>query len=143
MLRDNINKEIAAAMKAKDANKLYVLKMIKAKFLEFKTSKGFKETDFTDAKEISIIQKMEKSWSDEINSFKTANRDTSEMEEKLNILKSYLPKEATIEEIKDAVFKSGFELKPQNMRNIMQYVQNIYPTATGKQIADIIKNNIK
>ena len=57
MLHNEINKHIAAAMKNRDADRLYVLKMIKAKFLEFQTSKGYNEADFNDAKEISIIQK--------------------------------------------------------------------------------------
>ena len=46
MLHTEINRHIAEAMKAKDKNRLYVLKMIKAKFLEFQTSKGYKEEDF-------------------------------------------------------------------------------------------------
>ena len=46
MLHNEINKHIAAAMKSRDADRLYVLKMIKAKFLEFQTSKGFNEADF-------------------------------------------------------------------------------------------------
>ena len=58
MLHNEINRHIAEAMKAKDKNRLYVLKMIKAKFLEFQTSKGFKEEDFNEAKEISILQKI-------------------------------------------------------------------------------------
>ena len=49
MLHNEINKHIAAAMKSRDADRLYVLKMIKAKFLEFQTSKGFNEADFNDA----------------------------------------------------------------------------------------------
>ena len=79
MLHNEINKHIAAAMKSRDADRLYVLKMIKAKFLEFQTSKGFNEADFNDAKEISIIQKMEKSWKEEAELFEQAGRDTSEL----------------------------------------------------------------
>ena len=77
MLHNEINKHIAAAMKSRDADRLYVLKMIKAKFLEFQTSKGYNEADFNDAKEISIIQKMEKSWKEEAELFAQASSHTS------------------------------------------------------------------
>ena len=64
MLHNEINKHIAAAMKSHDADRLYVLKMIKAKFLEFQTSKGFKEEDFKEltkvVKEIEILPNLPK-----------------------------------------------------------------------------------
>lgn len=139
MIRENINKEIANAMKSKDANRLYVLKMIKAKFLEFKTSKGFKESDFNDAKEISILMKMEKSWQDEIDMFIKANRDVTELMERLNILQSFLPKVPNQEELKQAIVDSGYEPKPQNMKYIMSYVKDKYPAADGSKVIEIIR----
>lgn len=140
MLRDNINKAIAVAMKSRDSNRLYVLKMIKAKFLEYRTSKGFNEEDFTDNKEISILQKMASVWQDELETFKNANRDTAEMEERLKILKTFIPTTPSDEEVAQLIKNSGVEIKPQNMKTIIQKVQMKYPAATGKQISSIIKN---
>jgi len=139
MLRENINKEIVNAMKSKDVNRLYVLKMIKAKFLEYKTSKGFKESDFNDAKEISILMKMEKTWQDERDMFINANRDVTELTEQLNILKSFLPKVPSQDELKQAIIDSGYEAKPQNMKYIMGYVKDKYPAADGSKVIEIIR----
>lgn len=139
MIRENVNKEIANAMKSKDANRLYVLKMIKTKFLEYKTSKGFKESDFNDAKEISILMKMEKTWKDEIDMFIKANRDVTELTERLNILQSFLPKIPIYEELKQAIIDSGYEPKPQNMKHIMSYVKDKYTAADGGKVIEIIK----
>ena len=139
MIRENVNKEIANAMKSKDANRLYVLKMIKAKFLEYKTGKGFKESDFNDAKEISILMKMEKTWKDEIDMFINANRDVTELTERLNILQSFLPKIPSYKELKQAIIDSGYEPKPQNMKHIMSYVKDKYPAADGGKVIEIIK----
>ena len=108
MLHNEINKHIAAAMKSRDADRLYVLKMIKAKFLEFQTSKGYNEADFNDAKEISIIQKMEKSWKEEAELFEKAGRDTSELNNRLNILQEFLPKEPELADIVE-MYKSQNE----------------------------------
>lgn len=139
MLRENINKEIADAMKSKDSNRLYVLKMIKAKFLEYKTSKRFKESDFNDAKEISILMKMEKTWQDERDMFIKANRDVTELTEQLNILQSFLPKVPSQDELKQAIIDSGYEPKPQNMKYIMGYVKDKYPAADGSKVIEIIR----
>lgn len=139
MIRENINKEIANAMKSKETNRLYVLKMIKAKFLEYKTSKGFKESNFNDAKEISILMKMEKTWQDERDAFIKANRDVTQLTEQLNILKSFLPKVPSQEELKQAIIDSGYEPKPQNMKYIMGYVKDKYPAADGSKVIEIIR----
>ena len=113
--------------------------MIKAKFLEYKTSKGFKESDFNDVKEISILMKMEKTWKDEIDMFIKANRDVTELTERLNILQSFLPKIPSYEELKQAIIDSGYEPKPQNMKHIMSYVKDKYPAADGGKVIEIIK----
>lgn len=134
-----MNRHIAEAMKAKDKNRLYVLKMIKAKFLEFQTSKGFKEEDFTEAKEIAILQKMEKTWADELQSFQDAGRDVNELAEQVQILQGFLPKEPTNEEIIAAIQESGFTPEMKNMRNILAFVQQKYPAANGKLVSDAIK----
>ena len=138
MLYNKINKLLAEAMKSKNADKLYVLKMIKAKFLEFKTSKNF--TQFSNTNEISILRKLEKSWEEELESFKSANRETSELERRLNILKSYLPKLPKEEDIIKEIKRSNFELIPKNFKNIINFVQIKYPVATGQMISKLINS---
>lgn len=138
MLYNKINKLLAEAMKSKNVDKLYVLKMIKAKFLEFKTSKNF--TQFSNTNEISILRKLEKSWEEELESFKSANRETSELERRLNILKSYLPKLPKEEDIIKEIKRSNFELIPKNFKNIINFVQIKYPVATGQMISRLINS---
>ena len=127
-------------MKSRDADRLYVLKMIKAKFLEFQTSKGFVEADFNDAKEISIIQKMEKSWKEEAELFEQAGRDTSELKSRLNILQEFLPKEPELDDIIAMVKDSGIEPQMKNMRAILAHVQAQCPAATGKLVSEALKH---
>ena len=144
MLHNEINKHIAAAMKSRDADRLYVLKMIKAKFLEFQTSKGLNEADFNDAKEISIIQKMviqkmEKSWKEEAELFDKAGRDTSELKNRLGILKEFLPKEPELGDIVAMIKESGIEPQMKNMRAILAHVQAQCPAASGKLVSEALK----
>lgn len=139
MLREQINKLIKEAMLQKETNRLYVMKMIKAEFLKYQTSKGYKEEDFTEAKEISILQKMEKSWAEEFEMFKQAGRDTDILEERLKILRSYLPKEVSDEEIKQIIVSSNADVSPKNMRQLMEIVRTKFPQASGKQISNVVK----
>ncbi len=139
MLHNEINKHIAAAMKNRDADRLYVLKMIKAKFLEFQTSKGYNEADFNDAKEISIIQKMEKSWKEEAELFNQAGRDTSELKNRLAILQEFLPKEPELGDIVAMIKDSGIEPQMKNMRAILTHVQAQCPAANGKLVSEALK----
>ena len=139
MLHNEINKHIAAAMKNRDADRLYVLKMIKAKFLEFQTSKGYNEADFNDAKEISIIQKMEKSWKEEAELFEQAGRDVSELKNRLAILQEFLPKEPELGDIVAMIKDSGIEPQMKNMRAILAHVQAQCPAANGKLVSEALK----
>lgn len=140
MLRNTINQEIKEAMLSKNKDKLYVMKMIKAEFLKFQTSKGFNENDFTDVKELSILQKMEKSWNEEIDMFKQGGRDTTELQSRLDILKTYLPKDISDDEIKEIILNSGIEINPKNMKQFMSVVQSKFPQVNGKQISTVIKS---
>ena len=139
MIHTEINKHIASAMKGHDADRLYVLKMMKAKFLEFQTSKGFKEEDFNDAKEISIIQKMEKSWKEEAELFEQAGRDVTQLKARLALLQEYLPKEPELDDIVAMIKASGIEPQMKNMRAILAHVQAQCPAATGKLVSQALK----
>ena len=82
---------------------------------------------------------MEKTWKDEIDMFIEANRDVTELMERLNILQSFLPKIPSYEELKQAIIDSGYEPKLQNMKHIMSYVKDKYPAADGGKVIEIIK----
>lgn len=139
MLREKLTKELVAAMKAHDKVLSYVLKMIKAEFQKFETSKDFKEENFTELKEIAILQKMEKSWIEELEMFTAAGRDTSELKQQIAVLRTFIPLQVPDEDIKSIIIDSGIEPKPQNMKAIMDAVHAKYPSAENKRIANIVK----
>lgn len=142
MIRKEINELIKGSMKSREKDRLYVLKMIKAEFSKFETSKGFKESDFTDAKEISILQKMHKAWKEEYDALKQAGRDYTESENRLHILESMLPETVSENKIREAILSSGESVEMKNMGKILKYVQGIYPTVTGKEVSAILKSMI-
>ena len=140
MIREDLDKRIKDAMKSQDKDLLYVLKMIKASYSAFETSKGYKESDFTDAKEVSLLQKMEKNWAEEVDTFKSAGRDTDELQKRLDILRGFLPEKPTAEEIRNMVLESGIEPEMKNMRQIMSFLQTKWSTITGGEVSQVIRN---
>ena len=139
MIHVEINKLIAEAMKSKQKARLYVLKMMKAKFLEYQTSKGFNEADFTETREIAMLQKMKKEWEDELAAFKAAGRDNVELEEQIAELDKFIPQPPTREQVMAAIKESGIAPEMKNMRAILQHVQQRYMAVEGRMVNECIK----
>ena len=141
MIRHNIETLIAEAMKNKDAVRLSVLRMVKSEFV--KAEKDGKTID--EATEATMLSKMVAQREDTIRQFAEAKRnDLVEGETaELNILKEYAPKPVSDDDIKDALKKmvdDGLEPSMKNMKEFMNRIKSIYPTANGKVVSDFIKS---
>lgn len=131
---------IMKAMKEKNTIKANALKNLKAKMLEFKTAKNAKPLD--DTAEIGIIKKMVTELHNDADLFNRNNRNDlaeSAMKES-EYLEEFLPKEATIEEIKAAVeqnIEPGMTMK--DMGNLIKTVKSMFDNVDGKLVADTVK----
>lgn len=134
-----IDEELKNAMKNKDKALLYVLRMIKSKFLEYRTSKGFIEKNWNDATECQILMKLEKEWNDELQTLIDAGRNHEEINNHLSILRKFIPTAPSKELIKDLILKSNIEPSIKNIKNISNYIKNEYPSADNKIIVECIK----
>lgn len=90
-LVESINKDLIAAMKAKDEAKLRAIRAIKSAFLLAGTENGVKE--ISDEIAMKAMQKMAKQRKDSIEIFLKENRtDLAEKEqEELKVIETYLP----------------------------------------------------
>lgn len=100
---DKIDADIKAAMIAKDSVKLGTLRMFKSALKYYQIEKKLDALAETDL--ISVAQKQIKQRQDSIESYRTANRqDLLEKEEaELAVLKAYLPKELSSQELEELV----------------------------------------
>lgn len=142
MLNDKLNELIATAMKNKETNKVNVLRLIKAEFVN-KEKNGVKLNETTEA---SILMKMMAQREDAIHQFTNANRlDLVEKEQiELSIIKEFAPKEASEEDIiseTEKIIASMESVSMKDMKNILTEVQKIYPTANGKIVSQIVKSH--
>lgn len=132
---------IKKAMLSRDNLELNTLRAIKTKFVEFETSKDFKELN--EAEEIRILNKMVKERIETASIYEENNRqDLADKElAEANIIKQYLPKEATKEEIEAFVNTLGV-ISQKEMGVIINTVKSKFINADGKLVADIVKSKI-
>lgn len=141
-MKENLLGLIKKAMLSKNQIELDTLRAIKTKFTEFETSKG--APVLTETEEIRILNKMIKERTETAEIYKVNNRiDLYDKElSEASIIKQFLPKSATKEEIELFVSTLG-EFTQKDMGNIISKVKSNFVNADGKLVADIVKSKIK
>jgi len=114
-----IDQDLKEAMKAKQAERLGVIRMLKSALKNLAIEKGGIDFVLDDATALSVVRKEMKKRQDSIEGFEKGNRPDLAAKEKAEaeILAAYLPKPFTPEEIaalvKDAIAEVGATSKAQ------------------------------
>jgi uncharacterized protein YqeY len=143
MLEEKILNDYKEAMKARDTLKSSVLSFLRANMINLAIAKKKKILD--DGEVISVIKKQIKQRQDAIEQFKIGNRfDMADKETKeMEILKTYLPPELSVEEIKKIIEEviSATDAKDiKDMGRVMKEVTaQIAGRADGKLVSDLVK----
>jgi uncharacterized protein len=146
LLRDKVNAEITAAMKAKDAARLSALRMLKAAIMNKGVEKGH---DLDDAEVLQVVASLVKQRRDSIEQFAKAGRtDLVEKETgEIGVLEQYLPPAASAEEIEAAVaaaIASTGAASPKDMGKVMKAVMPMLAgkNADGKVVNEIVRRKL-
>src|ERR1035437_6073594 len=132
---------IKKAMLSNNRIELNTIRAIKTKFTEFENSKG--TPVLTESEEIRILNKMFKERIETADIY-TANNRPELAEKELTeagIIQTFLPKEATKEEIEQFVLTLGV-FTQKEMGKTIAAVKGKFKKADGKLVSDIVKNNI-
>ena len=135
----DINKEIKAAMLAKDSVRLASLRAIKTAFMMTETEKG--AGDLTVEGKLKIIQKQVKQRKDAAAIYQEQDRlDLVEYElAQVAVLESFLPEQMTEEEIENAVKRIIVDLGASSMADMGKVMgvasKQLSSQADGKVIA--------
>jgi len=146
MLAEKIFNDYKAAMKARDALKSSVLSFLRADMLNLATAK--KKDKLDDAEIITVIKKQIKQRQDSIEQFTKGGRlEAAEKEKKESeILKSYLPAEMPVEEIKrlieEAVVATGASGAKDMGRLMKELSVKIAGGADGKLVSDLVRQRL-
>lgn len=143
-LFDQINKDIMAAMKARDKVRLDTLRNIKKVFLEAVSAPGADGT-LADADAMKILQKLAKQGKESAATFTQAGRNELAEAElaQVSVIEEYLPKpltEAEIEQqVKDIIAQTGATSVKEMGRVMGMASKQMAGKADGKVVSAIVK----
>jgi uncharacterized protein YqeY len=132
-LKEQIIADLTGAMKAKDAEKLSVLRMVKANLMNRKIDKG---DELTDEEVIKALQSLVKQRRDSIEQYTTAGR--TELADKeaaeIAVIEVYLPQSASAEDISAAVDAAIAETGASSMKDMGAVMKAAQAKLQGKSV---------
>lgn len=147
-MEERIQKDIMSAMKEKDEVRLTALRAVKTAIMQTKTSPNFKgdrDVNLPDADVFKIMQKLAKEREESFNIYISAGRnDLADKEHKeMLIIKEYLPKPLTEEELNTIVKETIEEVGASTMKDMGKVMgmvsQKTNGRADGKVVSMIVK----
>ena len=131
LLRDQVNSDIATAMKAREQARLSALRMLKAAIMNKGIEKGH---DLDDAEVLQVVATLVKQRRDSIEQFSKAGRtDLVDKETaEIAVLDSYLPPAATVEEIDAAIAAAIAETGATSQKDMGKVMKAVMPRLAGK-----------
>ena len=150
-----IDNMIKDALKNKQTVELKVYRNLKADIMAFKTQKNAPE--YNEASEISIIRKYATKMEDAEKQYSQAGREdlATECREELEVLKKLLPKPVEAQDI-NSIFagwcvrnnfvntenESKIEIPKKSMGLAIKAMKEVFPTADGKIISEVVKQYV-
>lgn len=143
---DQINRDLTEAMKAKEAERLSAIRMIK-------TALKLRETDLPgevdDAEAMKVLSTLLKQRRDAAEQFRAGHREELAQKEEREalIIQSYLPASASDEEISRAVDESIAEVGASSMKDMGAVMKAVRAklegkTIDGKALSDLVKSKL-
>jgi uncharacterized protein YqeY len=127
-LQERVDADLKEAMRAKDATKLGVLRMLKSGLKYAAIAKSGAEAELSDAEAVQVIRKQAKQRQDSIESFEKGGRAELAKKEKeeLSILSGYLPQPMSADEVskivRETIAEAGATSRAQ-MGTVMKALQ--------------------
>jgi uncharacterized protein YqeY len=145
---ERIDQEMKDAMRAKQADKLSVLRMLKAAIKNAAIEKGGMSAQLDDTEATAIIRKQVKQRQDAVDSFEKGGRPELADKERAEIemLQAYLPKALSAEElaalVEEAIKETGATGKAQ-MGAVMKALQpKVAGRADGKTLSQEVQKRL-
>lgn len=145
-LKDTIISDMTAAMKAKEADKLQTLRMVKTALTNRQIDKG---SDLTDDEVIKALQSLVKQRKDSAEQYEKAGRPELAAKEnaEIDVINAYLPRSASADEIAAAVEKAIADTgasSPKDMGMVMKAAMaNLAgKPADGKEISEAVRSKL-
>ena len=147
-LQKRIDEDLKDAMRAKDAARLSVLRLLKAALKNAAIEKVGAEGELNDADAVMVIRKQVKQRQDSIESFEKGGRaDLAEKEkDEIAVLNNYLPQAMSAEELQRIVAETIAEVGATSraqMGGVMKALQSkVAGRADGKTLSTEVQRQL-
>lgn len=146
-LKEKINADLIAAMKANEEVKLGALRMLKAAIMKFEVA-GDKRIDASDENVLQIIGKEVKQHRDSIEAYKKGGReDLAKKEEaEMLVLQAYLPAQMSEDELRGVISRTISQLNAAktDMGKVMGAVmKEVKGKADGQMVKRLVEEMLK
>jgi uncharacterized protein YqeY len=142
-LKEQLIADLTASMKAKDADRTGVLRMVKANLMNRQIEKG---GELTDEEVTKALQSLVKQRRDSIEQYEKAARPELAAKEaaEISVIEAYLPVSASTDEIAAAVDAAVSETDASSMKDMGTVMKAALAklagkTADGKAVSDAVK----
>ncbi len=147
-VQERIDSDLKEAMRARDAGKLNVLRMLKSAMKNAAIEKGGAAAQLDDAEATQVIRKQVKQRQDSIESFEKGGRPelAAKEKEELAMLSAYLPQAMGGEElaaaVREAIAEAGATSRAQ-MGAVMKLLQTkLAGRADGKTLSQEVQRQL-
>jgi hypothetical protein len=147
-LAEQIDSDLKEAMRAREATRLGVLRMLKSALKYAAIEKSGAEGELDDAEATQVIRKQVKQRQDSIESFEKAGRAelAAKEKEELAILNSYLPAAMNAEElarlVRETITESGATSKAQMGAVMKALGPKIAGRADGRTVSQEVQRQL-
>lgn len=147
-IQERIDSDLKESMRAKNASKVGVLRMLKSALKYAAIAKSGSDAELSDAEAAQVIRKQAKQRQDSIESFEKGGRAelAAKEKEELSILNAYLPKAMGTDEIaalvRQTIAEVGATSKAQ-MGAVMKALQTrVAGRADGKTLSQEVQRQL-
>ena len=147
-LQERLDSDLKEAMRARDATKLSVLRMLKSALNYAAIAKSGTEAELSDAEAVQVIRKQAKQRQDSIESFEKGGRAglAAKEKEELSVLNAYLPQAMSADElaaaVRETIAEVGATSKAQ-MGTVMKALQvKVAGRANGKTLSQEVQKQL-
>lgn len=141
-LLDSLQKDMVAAMKAKDKNRLKTVRMLKAAVQNEQISVGH---DLTPDEEVGVLSRELKQRKDSLEESKAAGRDDSvqKLEGEIAVVQGYMPAQLSADDVKAVVEETIKAVGATSKADFGKVMGAVMPKLKGKADGKLINATVK
>ena len=143
---EQLNKDMIEAMKAKDKDRLTVIRMVKA---ALKQEQIDHKKEINDDLLIDVVNKQIKMRKDSITEFEKGGRKdlVDKTQAEIDVLMKYLPEQLSHDEVKKIIDEVFAEVKPSSVKDMSKVMKEATAKLKGKadmkEVSTIVKEKLQ